>query len=76
MALTEKEKQELLNHVPKYGEKFTFEEIGVVLGITKSEAERIFNKAMKKLGHPKFARKIWEYDNIPNEPYYQQEWEH
>jgi len=62
--LTPQQKEELLKEVPKYGRVYTFEEIGVVLGISEKEAERIFNRAMKILGHPKNARKIWEYYNI------------
>ena len=42
----------------------SFSEIGKVLGMKDWQAERIFNRAMAKLGSPKMAKKLWEYKNI------------
>ena len=42
----------------------SFEEIAEVLRMKDWQVERIFNRAMAKLKHPKNARGLWDYKNI------------
>jgi len=39
----------------------TLEEIGLVLGITRERVRQIEAAALKKLKHPKYARKLRDY---------------
>jgi DNA-directed RNA polymerase specialized sigma subunit len=39
----------------------TLEEIGLVLGITRERVRQIESSALKKLKHPKHARKLRDY---------------
>ncbi len=39
----------------------TLEEIGLILGITRERVRQIEASALKKLKHPKYARKLRDY---------------
>lgn len=52
-----------------YGDMMSFGEIGLSLGISESEAQRIFSRAMRKLKSPAFARMLWNYNEIGETPH-------
>ena len=55
---------DILDMTPEQAGELTFDEIAQVLDIPTWEAEKIFDKALKKLSSPRFARKLWQYKKI------------
>ena len=50
-----------LSHLGVSNVDFTLEEIGKILHITRERVRQIETAALKKLKHPKIARKLLEY---------------
>lgn len=64
-----KTKSQIRRDVGSYGDTMSFKEISVVLGITELQTKTIYERAMRKLKSPEFARLIWEYDQIGDQPH-------
>lgn len=61
--------EEIRSNVGCYGDTMSFGEIAEVMGLTESQVKKIYERAMRKLKSPEFARLIWEYERIGDTPH-------